>query len=182
MSPKESINGPEYQEFLAVLQSNKDRIFGYILASILEYSVAEDIMQDTIIRLWTKFSDYTPGTNFAKWGITFARFVILDYQRKRRTRIVRFDSQILEDLSEPFESDESSDDRIDALRECLRKLPEKYRHIIKMRYSDDMTIKDIAIKIGRPIHGMYKAMTKVQYSLQECIEGLLRRRDGYGYD
>ncbi len=176
-TPNNDIDSHEYKEFLRVLQFNKRRIFGFILASVPHYSTAEDIMQDTIIRLWSKFSTYTPGTNFSAWGIAYARYVILEYRNKNRSACVQFNSQALDNLSEPFETDENIDNRVEALRSCLKKLPEVHKRIIRMRYSENLTVKEIALQIGRPIHGMYKAVIKIQNSLQECIEGALKRWD-----
>lgn len=176
-SPINEIDSPDYQEFLKTLQTNKRRIFGFILACVPNYSTAEDIMQDTIIRLWSKFSTYTPSTNFSAWGISCARYVILEYQKKNRHLHVQFDSQALDNLSETFETDDNADNQIEALRNCLKKLPELHRHVIHLRYSENMTIKEIALKKQRPIHGMYKAMVKIHSLLQNCIEGTLRKWD-----
>lgn len=173
--PNSAIDSPEYQEFLRVLQLNKRRIFGFILACVPHYSTAEDIMQDTIIRLWSKFSTYTPGTHFSAWGISYARYVIMEYQKKNLRQCVQFDSQALDNLSESFVTDEETDSRVDALRNCLKKLPETHRHMIQMRYSENLTVKEIALEIGRPVHGMYKAMVKIHGVLQECVEGTLRK-------
>ncbi len=171
------IPNPEYENFLRILQANKRRIFGYIFACVPNYCTAEDIMQDTIIRLWSKFSTYTPGTNFAAWGIACARYVILEYQKKNRDLCIQFETQALENLSESYETDEGFDNRIEALRRCLNKLPEIQGRIIRMRYDQNLTVKEIALKIGRPVHGMYKAVIRIHNSLQECIEGKLRQWD-----
>lgn len=175
--PQSNVNSPEYKEFLKLLQFNKKRIFGFILSAVPRYSIAEDIMQDTIIRLWTKFPSFEPGTNFAAWGIAVARFVVLEHQKKDKGNFIHFNSQALENLSEPFELFEDLDDRVEALRNCLKKLPEKQREMIQMHYAQKLSIKGIALQIGRPIHGMYKAMTKIHYALQECIERALKRWD-----
>lgn len=174
-SQNDGINSPEYQEFLRILQINKRRIFGFILAAVPHYSTAEDIMQDTIIRLWSKFSTYTPGSNFSAWGISCARYVIMEYRKKNRSAFVQFDSLALDNLSDSFEKDDNVDNRVEALRGCLKELPDVHQRIIHMRYSDNLTVKEIALKIGRPIHGMYKAVVKIQNLLQECIERALRK-------
>lgn len=171
------MDGPEYAEFLSLLQANKKKIFGYILAVLPNYSTAEDIMQDTIIRLWSKFSSFTPGTNFGAWGISVARYVIMEFRRKDKNVHICFDSQAMDNLSVPFETFEDIDGRVEALRHCLKKLPDNQMRMIRMRYSDRMTIKDIALKMSRPIHGMYKFITKIQYALQECIEGTIKAWD-----
>lgn len=171
------IDGPEYQEFLRVLQANKRRIFGFIFACVPHYSTAEDIMQDTIIRLWSKFSTYTPGTNFPAWAISYARYIIKEHQRKHQDLCVQFDSEALDNLVKPFEDDDDLDTRVEALQGCLNKLPEMQRRLVHMRYAENLTVKEIALRIGRPVHGLYKAMMKIQSSLQDCIEGALKRWD-----
>ena len=173
--PHNEIDSPEYQEFLKLLQYNKRRIFGFILASVPHYFTAEDIMQDTIIRLWSKFSTFTLGTNFSAWAISYARYVIMEYQKKYHGLCVHFDSQALENLSEPFETDKDIDNRLEALRGCLKRLPDIQKRIIQMRYSENLTVKEIALKISRPIHGMYKTMMKIQNALLLCIEGALEK-------
>ena len=173
--PDSGIDSPDYQEFISYLQQNKKRIFGFIFAAVPDYATAEDIMQDTIIRLWLKYSTFEPGTNFAAWGVSYAKFVIMEYRKKDRGACVNFDHQSLDNLSALFESDKQVDYRVDALRDCLKKLPETSRQVIKMRYSENLTIKSIAIQLGRSIPGMYKAMMKIQNSLQDCVEGALGR-------
>lgn len=169
------IDSPDYQEFISYLQQNKKRIFGFIFAAVPDYATAEDIMQDTIIRLWLKYSTFEPGTNFAAWGVSYAKYVIMEYRKKNRGSCVQFDNQSLDNLSILFESDRHVDYRVEALRDCLSKLPEASRQVIRMRYSDNLTIKSIAIRLGRSIPGMYKAMMKIQSLLQECVEGRLGR-------
>lgn len=173
----ESIDSPEYKDFLKALQANKRRIFGFIYACVPHYSTAEDIMQDTIIRLWSKFSTYTAGTNFSAWGISYARNIIREYQRKHHDVFVLFDSQAMDNLVKPFENDPEIDTRIEALQGCLKKLPDLQKQLVHMRYAENLTVKEIALKVGRPVHGLYKAMTKIQGSLQQCVEGALKRWD-----
>lgn len=180
MEKKSTIGGienPEYREFLKILQANKRRIFGFIFACVPHYSTAEDIMQDTIIRLWSKFSTYTPGTNFAAWGISYSKYIILEHQRKDCNIRLQFDSDALDNLVKPFENDKDMDTRVEALQVCLDKLPEIQKQLVQMRYADKLTVKEIALKVGRPVHGLYKALMKIQGSLQQCIEGALKRWD-----
>ena len=46
---------------------------------------AEDILQETKVRLWDQFARFTPGTNFGAWASTVARFMVLEY-RERASR------------------------------------------------------------------------------------------------
>jgi RNA polymerase sigma-70 factor (ECF subfamily) len=46
-----------------------------------------------------------------------------------------------------------------------------------MRYNKGMTIKAIASQLNRPVQGMYKAMARLQDTLQRCIEKELAKGD-----
>lgn len=160
---------PEYLEFINLLQLNKRMIFNFVLAAVPQYSVAEDIMQDTIIRLWDKFPEFRQNGNFAAWGIGFAKYVVLEYQKKDRVPLVLFDSDALDNLC-PISEKIEYDHRMEALHLCFERLPDIQKHILEMRYSENLAIREIALRIGKPIHGMYKAVTKIHFLLQQCIE------------
>ena len=65
------------------------------------------------------------------------------------------------------------DDRSEALRICVKKLPENMQQLIRLRYAKGLTIKDVALKVSKPVHGMYKRIAKVHFLLQGCIEKTL---------
>ena len=163
------------EQFLKLLRQNEKKIYGYILAALPNQAIAEDIMQETIVVMWRKFSKYKSGTKFSTWGIVIARFLILEYLKKKRQSIIQFSPEAIENIKEVYEDSDNSGDRVEALRKCIEKMPEAEKKIIKLRYmsGDNPTIKQVAQKMGKPIQGMYKHMSKLHYILQECVENTL---------
>ena len=166
--------GLQYERFLRLLMNNQQRIFGFILTLVPSRSYAEDLLQDTIMTMWRKFDEFRPNTNFTAWGISIARYNILKFRKKQRTGCVRFSSGALEEIiSQSAEVVSSLDERLKALEGCLGKLNEQDGQLIKMRYDGNLSIKNIAQQVGRPVQGMYKAMARIHNVLQECINRTL---------
>jgi RNA polymerase sigma-70 factor (ECF subfamily) len=154
--------------------ANQRRIFGFILTLVPSRTCAEDLMQDTIMIMWRKFSDFKKGGNFAAWGITIARYNILKFRREKKNTCIKFSSEAFEELTQRTAVMTTKlDERFKALEGCLGKLNEHDGSLIQMRYSRNLSIKEIAQKVGRPVQGMYKAMARIHNVLQECINRTL---------
>jgi RNA polymerase sigma-70 factor, ECF subfamily len=64
---------------------------------------------------------------------------------------------------------EQTDERLTALRQCVSRLNDSDRSLIRLRYENNRTIKQIAQEAGRPIHGMYNRMMRIYEALIRCI-------------
>jgi RNA polymerase sigma-70 factor (ECF subfamily) len=160
----------QYERFLRLLRLNEKKIYGHILSLIPKRDIAEDIMQDAIVIMWRKFSDFKEDSNFSAWGITIGRFLVMDYFRKEGRSAIHFISEALENIGENTDVFDTYSDQMEALSTCLKKLPENSRQILRLRYQQGNTIKEIADQIGKPIHSMYKLVAKIHSILQQCIE------------
>ncbi len=164
----------KYEEFLQLFVNHQSKIFGYIITMVPCRSIAEDILQDTLLVMWRKFSDFTPGTNFAAWGVKIARLNILKFYERERNSHIKFNSEAVENISECLsdlnKKDDSNNTEIKALRSCMNKLTEIDQKMITFRYMRKYSIKEIGIHFGRSAHGIYKTMARIHNLLQKCVE------------
>lgn len=171
----------DYEQFLRLLRLNEKKIFGHILFFVPNRVIAEEIMHETILVMWRKYPEYKQGSNFSAWGITIGRFLVMDYYRRESRSIVHFSTEALENISEVSERSgvfDAFDDRLEALNECLKKMPDEIRQILKLRYEQNTPIKEIAEKMRKPVPGMYKRISRVHILLQQCINSTLSARKG----
>lgn len=160
-----------YEQFLKLFRTNEGRIFRFILTLIPNYSSAEDLMQDTMLVMWRKFSQFEAGTSFAAWGMQIARYHILKFHRKERPGVVHFDSKALVNILEHENGmDHKEDEYLEALGECTEKLQDKSKKLISHRYQDGMKVLDIAMKLGCTVQATYKAISRLHYYLLTCVE------------
>lgn len=164
----------EYERFLQLFRRNEERIFGFILKLLPNFSLAEDIMQDTMMIMWRKFEEFEDGTSFAAWGMQIARFKVMEFhQQNKKHLVVRFNDEILGRLTAEEPSSGSKNRYLEALHGCVNKLQEQNREIIVLRYLKEMSSKQISLQIGVSTNVVYKNIAKIHYLLQQCVEKTL---------
>jgi RNA polymerase sigma-70 factor (ECF subfamily) len=162
-------------EFFRLYIGHQKRIYNYILMLVPGIMDAEDILQETMSTMWSKFHEFEKGSNFAAWGRQIARFKVLSYYQAKKHHIaVQFDPEMIERISQYSSSlMENSDDRMFALRKCFQDLDEQDRMIIHMRYVEDKTPKEIADCVDRTVSNIYKHFSRIHNFLLVCVRSKL---------
>ncbi len=158
--------------FFQLLMANQSRIFRYIIKLVPLWNDADDLFQETTRVMWKKFGDFETGTDFVAWGIQIARYQILNYRKKQSQRgnTVVFNDELLRLVElEAQERESTSDARMMALEACIRKLPDRQRRLIMMRYQPGMTVKRLSERVGMKLFTLYKAVARIQDGLLHCI-------------
>jgi RNA polymerase sigma-70 factor (ECF subfamily) len=156
--------------------ANQKRIYAFILAMVPNHQDADDLFQETVLLMWSKFDSFTPGTSFVAWGCTIARYQILSVRKRHSVRSLRFSEAAMELLyreSDPFV--EQIDARVQALRTCIGKLPPSDHELICMRYRDETNIKSIAEQMGRSVQSIYKRIARIHDALLRCVRRTVNR-------
>jgi RNA polymerase sigma-70 factor (ECF subfamily) len=161
-------------EFLRLLIVNQKRIYAFILGLVPNHQDAEDLFQQTVLVMWSKFDSFNKGTSFTAWGITIAKYQILSVRKQYSRTEKQFSQAALELLQD--ESDhflEQIDSWMAALRRCVRQLNQRDYELIKMRYEDEITIKTIAARVGRSVQSVYKRIARIHDALLQCVRRIL---------
>jgi RNA polymerase sigma-70 factor, ECF subfamily len=165
-------------EFLRLLMANQRRIYAFILTMVPNHGDAEDLFQETVLLMWSKFDSFAPGTSFAAWGITVAKYQILSVRKRHATRGVLFSQAAVELLhEESARFVEQVDSRMQALRHCLDKLSPKDYELIRLRYRDEVAIQGIAGQMGRSVQGIYKRLVRIHDVLLRCVRKALHEEE-----
>ena len=171
-------SSPE-EQFVQLLTIHKRQLFGYIFALVHSIADAEDVFQQTSVVLWEKFGDFEPGTDFAAWATSIARFKAIDFLRSQRRERACFSPSVLEQLAEQAqERSEIGEARAIALEACRQKLSAADQRILSACYADGVKIKEAAGKLNRPIGSVYDSLSRIRKALFDCIERSLRQ-EGY---
>ncbi len=164
----------QYECFLHLFRKNEERIFGFILKLLPNFSLAEDIMQDTMMIMWRKFDDFEEGSCFAAWGMQIARYKVMEFhQQNKRHIVVHFNDEILTRLTADNATGEMKNRYLEALHGCVDKLKEQNKEIVTLRYLKEMSSKQISQQMGVSANVVYKSMARIHYMLQECVERTL---------
>ncbi|MCM2369837.1 sigma-70 family RNA polymerase sigma factor [Aporhodopirellula aestuarii] len=156
-------------EFVRLLSANHRRIQTFIQTLLPDRDLAEDVMQNTSVVMWQKFQQYESGSDFTAWAFRIARYEVLSLTRIRGKVRMIFDESLCEEIADDVERRSGNMDvRMQILNECLSSLNVKDSELLKRRYEEGATIKSVAEAVGRPIEGMYKAMSRIHRTLFEC--------------
>ncbi len=174
-----AIQGSKEKEFMGFVVSNQKRIFSYIITMVPSHSDAEDILQDTMTIMWQKFDEFERGSNFVAWGIAIAKFRIMKYRRSTVASKLRLDDDVLGLLEKQSDGMlKKLDDRLDALRNCIKKLSGKESTLLKMRYDQEQSFQKIGSSVGLTSPAVFKAISQIHCKLMRCIKRTLFMETG----
>lgn len=108
--------------------------------------LADDLVQDTLLKGWSKFHLFTPGTNLRSWLFTILRNSLRSLQRKRSREVADVDGQLAARLA----SGPSQESNL-ALREveaALAQLPESQREVLWLVGAMGFSIEEAAETCG----------------------------------
>jgi RNA polymerase sigma-70 factor, ECF subfamily len=166
--------------FASLLSANQQRIFGYILGLVRNTSDAQDILQQTAVTAWRKFDGFEPDSEFLRWAVTIARFETMNFIKYRRRSRLYFDQELMEQLGEDTCEVASAEEevRLQALGECLKKLPATDSKLIECRYTHGLSSLQIAELFERPQPSICNSLRRIRENLMRCISRNLAQACG----
>lgn len=145
--------GGDNNAFDTLLKRHQDRIFTYILRIIKNEDVANDIFQETFVKaiLTIKQGRYSHNGKFPAWISRIAHNLIIDYYRQEKsenlqsTDIQEVDILNRKELCEATIEDEICTEQIRSdVKELVELLPPLQREVLKMRFYQNLSFKEIA--------------------------------------
>lgn len=123
----------------------KDKIFRLALRITLDRAEAEDIVQDTLIRVWNKRDEWANVDSAEAYCLTIAHNLAIDRSQKMEARSVELTSETQEmpDALTP-EKELERDEQLRLVHRLINGLPEKQRTIIQLRDIEGKSYKEIA--------------------------------------
>jgi RNA polymerase sigma-70 factor (ECF subfamily) len=153
-----------------LLSRHQEELFRYIFALLPNEEDARDVLQETSVALYRKFSEYDVEQPFLPWAFRFAYLEVLK-QRERNQRGSRlFNPELIERLAREREQHEPVlQARVQALEHCLAQLPSSDRALIRQRYQDRTPTDEMARQSGASRRTLFRSLDRIRRLLYECI-------------
>lgn len=165
-------------EFVRLLRQHDRQISTFVHASVPSWQDAEDVLQETCVRLWEQFDKYEPDTNFGAWACTVARYMVMAKWEKEKRDRLRFTPELLERIAEEVDrSSERLQDRLDHLAACVEQVSETNRELLSLCYAENMKVKEVAALLRRSANATYLAISRVRKWLHDCVNRRLRQTE-----
>lgn len=123
----------------------KDKLFRLALCITRNREEAEDIVQDTMLRVWNRREEWNVWETVEGFCLTICRNLAIDRSQKMDARHVELTPEVTElpDLAAPDKLMER-DERLGLLHRLIAELPEKQRTILQLRDVEGKSYKEIA--------------------------------------
>lgn len=157
--------------FDTLLTRHKQSVYNYILYTIRDNGLAEDIFQDTFIKaiITIKQGKYIESGKFKAWVMRIAHNLIIDYFRQKKNEsIISKDEYEIDLFNNPSLCDDTVETQmvkkqvLDDVKKLIFFLPESQREVLEMRYYKDLSFKEIADLTGVSIN---TALGRMRYAI-----------------
>ena len=166
-------NQPDFEVLLKTMQP---RLYGFILKRLADQDQARDVLQRTNLVICQKAEDYTPGTSFTAWTFTIARFQLMAWRKNQSRNRLVFSDTVYEQIDVKNEPSEVDDDaRVDALKECMKKLNPDERDLLEQRYRHDIPFSTIASTMNATVDAIGMRLSRIRRRLAKCIQDKIQQ-------
>jgi len=163
------IKGDE-RAFLTLYNRYASRVYGLTLRVLGDAMLAEEVTQDTFLKLWSRARQFDSGKGeLAPWLLTIAHRTALDRLRLESRRLPASNKNDPEEIWPilPDDSTQNSEARWRSLYFAVQSLPEEQRQVIDLAYYKGMSQSEMAEVLGWPL-GTVK--TRVRAAMQALRE------------
>ena len=172
------VNGNE-AALKVLINRHQKKVFSDIYLSVKNRDLAEDIFQDTFIKVINtlKSGNYKEEGKFVQWVMRIANNLKIDYFRKQQ-RMPSFETATEFDIFDVLNATEPSIEQKmiaeqinNEIKELVTYLPQEQRKVLEMRIYDDVSFKDIAeltnVSINTALGRMRYALINLRKMIKE---------------
>ena len=150
------------------------QLFGMMMSILKRTPLAEEALQDVMIRVWQHAGQYVAYRGRAwAWLVSIARYRAIDLLRAQRESVTldEVPPEMLTDSSAEDLSDTTTTERIrQTLQDCLARLSPDQRRCVALAYVEGCSHAEIAEKVGRPSPTVRSWMRRGLASLKRCLD------------
>lgn len=161
-----------------LIKRHKQRIYSFIYSKVLDRDLTEDVFQDTFIKVvrTLKLGNYNEEGKFVSWVMRIAHNLIIDHFRRNK-RIPKFENtydfdifSVLSDTSLNAEKTLIKSQIHNDVKKLIECLPNDQKEVLKYRFYNDMSFKEISEKTGVSINTSLGRMRYALINLRNIIE------------
>ena len=162
------------EEFVHLLLEHEPQVRSFLRRLLPTCNDVDEVLQETSMIAWRKFSEFERGTAFGGWFLTIARFEALKHRRRIAKSPLVFADDVWELLAD--EGVERTDKPFQQhLDTCLGKLHSEQRKLILRIHTPGVVIRELAEQSGKSEHAFYKVVQRLREKLLDCVTKSIAR-------
>ncbi len=154
--------------FNLIVRKYQERIYWHIRKMVINHDDADDILQNTFIKVWKALKDFRKESGLYTWLYRIATNEALTFLNRKKKKVFIALVDVNKQLADTLETDQyfNGDELQLKLQKALLTLPEKQRLVFNMKYFDDMKYGEISkilnISVGALKASYHHAVKKIE--------------------
>lgn len=161
-----------HRAFNLLLSKYQKRIYWHIRKMVIDHDDADDITQDTFVKVWHSLQNFRSDSQLFTWIYRIATNECLAFLNKKRRRFFIPMHDVEKELESKLDSSDliSGDEVQMKLQKALLKLPEKQRLVFNMKYFDEMKYEEISDIVGTSVGALKASYHLAVKKIEEYIK------------
>jgi len=165
--------------FVEIIRDYKDGLQFYLCSVTGNVFVAEELAEETFVKIVTKKPRFSGKSSFKTWLYTIGRNTAIDFLRKnsRNTEISLEELAEIKSEERLLEEDYIKDEERRELHRALKKLPDIYRQALWLTYFEELSNKETAEIMKKSVHNVETILYRARKALKEELT-----KEGFVYE
>ncbi|MBQ8574956.1 MAG: RNA polymerase sigma factor [Clostridia bacterium] len=165
--------------FVEIIRDYKDGLIFYINGFVCNLHTAEELTEDTFVKIITKKPRFSGKSSFKTWLYAIGRNVALDYlKQKSRKKEVPIDEIFdLTDDEKELEHSFLREERKITVHRTMCRLKPEYRQVLWLVYFEDFSLKEASVVMKKKVHNIETLVSRARQSLKAELE-----KEGFHYE
>lgn len=146
-------------------------VFNYIFRLVSQRQNAEDLTQETFIKVYKSLDQLDPEKNIKSWIYKIATNTVYDWLRKKQKKPELF---LIDDLKVGFETIDQNDaywsiERVKDLEQALERISPSYRAVLLLHYYEDLSYEEVSKVLSIPLNTVKIHLHRAKKALKDEI-------------
>lgn len=173
-NPDSSPASSERDVFVQRLTAAQSSLHAFIGSLMGGTPDVRDVLQQTNMVLWRRAAEYDAAREFLPWAYGLARYEVMAHRKRiSRDRLLLDDDLLDRVAASAARQNGDLEERLQAMRDCVAKLPEGQRDLVRRRYADSQSVKAIAAELGQQAVAVRVLLYRIRVALAKCIKGTI---------
>ncbi len=143
--------GGDPEALVGLMEEHRHRLFGYLLRIAGDRAAAEDLFQQTWLRVMEQIGRYDGRRRFEAWLFAIAHNLAIDYLRRKRPESLEESGADPPDRGASALEASIAGERRAMVGAAMAKLPAVYRETVALRFEQDLKLEEIAAVLNTPL-------------------------------
>ena len=171
-------NGDE-QADIELANRYRDRLMSFVYRFVNDQVIAEDIVQDTLVKLFTHKHYYRNIAKFSTWIYTIAgNLAKTELRKKKRRKVTNLSEMGSDDWEYDIPADEDTAEEVqrqfvgEQIQKAIQSLPDHFRQVIILRDIQELSYEEVSRIVEVPLGTVKSRINRARLQLQGILKEL----------